>query len=192
MLKRTSGGSVILPSGERITPSEQAAFRNLVRRSNAQRERELKQLPTFEKYTYKNFNKESNFITRKRSARLGTFQSREQFNKYKAKIRRQLTDAYKTDIAKTYKVNLQQSIAKTFNNKTLNEFVKKLTPDEIKKLSLSKEFNDIGYVYNEPQAASTKLNKMLAQVKKIISKDEYQARFSKFAQDNAEILKSIR
>ena len=68
MLNKNRAGSIILPSGERITKAEQKAFRSAVANANALRNREIERLSGTGKQVYRDFGKTSDNILTKKSA----------------------------------------------------------------------------------------------------------------------------
>lgn len=168
-LKRTSRGSYILPSGQRITPKEQRALKYAVANVNRKRREMIAKLPRQAKERYSQFGVESDFVIRKKSARFTRFRNKQEFNRYLKSIQNFNTTTYLNKRVSTYRDNLNRAIDKTFNSsgQPIKDFIKSLSNEELRELTLSESFSDIGYIYNEPISAKNKLDKLIKQVANI-------------------------
>lgn len=168
-LKRTSRGSILLPSGERITLSEQKALKSAVVNANRKRRNLINKLPEQAKQRYKEFGVESDFVMRKKSASFGRFRNKTEFNSYLRSLHKINKKDYLNYVVGTYRRNLNDAIDKVFNSagKPLKKFISKLSNEELRELTLDESFEDIGFVYYEPVAVKEKLAKLERQVSKI-------------------------
>lgn len=178
--KKTTRGSIILKSGERITKSEQKALQRAVRQANKRAREYNKRLKeTTElhggiyKTTYNKFGKESNFLLRKKSARISRFTTKHQYKQYLKNVKRQArgqTEQYKMSI---YKENYIKALQKAFGsmaNKVVAK-VRKLSPLEIRNAYEMGDLESIGYVYYDPYG--NKLQQIEAEVDNILGDREY-------------------
>lgn len=167
--KKTKRGSIILPNGERITPSEQKAFKSAVSSANRKRKRLIENLPKEAKERYADFGIDSDFVARHKSASFARFRNKSEFNRYFRNVRKIASRDYFDSVVGTYRRNLNRAIDKVFNSsgKPLKDYIKKLSNDELRELSLSGEFEDIGYVYYEPISVKNKLATLSKQVEAI-------------------------
>ena len=173
-LKKTRYGSIVLPTGERITLTEQKRLRSAVRSANKERSRLIELIPEkdkLKKQQYQQFNKESDFIFRKKSASFRKFASKKEFTSYLRSVER-LSDSkqYADYIGGVYKDNYIRSLEKVFNsgaNEIVDFLQEKVTNQEIVELSLAGELEDIGFVYYEQQSRKNKFNKIKNQVERL-------------------------
>lgn len=167
--KRTRGGSVILPNGDRITPKEIKAFRSAVSSANRKRKRLIEQLPKEARTRYSEFGVESDFVARHKSTSLARFRNKKEFNAYLRGIRRFNKVDYLDKVVNTYRTNLNRAIDNVFGSsgKDLKKFIRGLSNKELRQLTLDESFGDIGFVYYEPVAVSKKLAQLNKQVGKI-------------------------
>lgn len=165
-LKRTSRGSVILPNGERITPKEQRALKSAVVSANRKRRILIQNLPKQATQRYKDFGIDSDFVMRKKSASLGRFRNRSEFESYLKSLQKINKTDYLSGVVDTYRQNLNRAIDKVFNSagEPLKEFINSLSTEELRELTLDESFKDIGYVYYEPVAVSQKLKTLRYEV----------------------------
>lgn len=173
-LRKTRYGTIILPSGERITPKEQNRLRTAVRRANRERNRLIELIPDKEKLRkeqYKKFNRESDFIFRKKSASMRKFGSKQEYQSYLKSVERLANaDKYSEYIGGVYKNNYIRSLEKVFNSGAddiINYLKNEVTNREIMELSLSGQLEDIGFVYYEQTSRKNKLNKIKRQVERL-------------------------
>lgn len=164
--KKTKRGSIILPNGERITLAEQKAFKSAVNSANRKRKRLIENLPKEAKEKYKTFGVDSDFVARHKSASFAKFRNKAEFQRYFKNVRKVASRDYINKTVGTYRSNLNRAIDKVFNSagKPLKDFIKGLSNEELRELSLSGEFNDIGFVYYEPVAVKNKLATLTRQV----------------------------
>ena len=170
-LKRTKRGSIILPSGEKITRKELKAFRSAVVSSNRKRKRLIEQLPKEAKENYQIFGVESDWILRKKSTSITRFQNKKQFNLYLRQLRKTTKRDYVSKLVEIYRNNFIRAIYNTFNasadvNELIN-FINGLSTKDLEKLSLSEELSNIGYVYYDPKKVSDKLETLKKEMEKI-------------------------
>lgn len=173
-LKKTRYGSIVLPTGERITPTEQKRLRSAVRSANKERSRLIELIPEkdkLKKQQYKQFDKHSDFIYRHKSYGIRRFKSKKEFTSYLHNVERLAdTEKYADYIGGIYKDNYIKSIQKVFNSSgdEIINFVKnEISNREIIELSLSGELETIGFVYYEQQAKKEKLAKLKNQVERL-------------------------
>lgn len=167
--KKTKRGSIILPNGDRITPKEQKAFRSAVNSANRKRKRLLAELPKEAKSAYLDFGIDSDFVARHKSTSFAKFRNKKEFNRYLRNVKKIVSRDYLNSVVNTYRSNLNRAIDKVFNSqgKPLKEFIKKLSNEELRELSLSGEFADIGFVYYEPISVKNKISRLTKQVEAI-------------------------
>lgn len=167
--KKTKRGSIILPNGERITPKEQKAFRSAVNSANRKRKRLIAELPKEAKERYMTFGVDSDFVARHKSTSFAKFRNKKEFNRYFRNVKKVVSRDYINKTVDTYRSNLNRAIDKVFNSsgKPLKDFIKGLSNEELRELSLSGDFNDIGFVYYEPIAVKNKVKTLMKQVEAI-------------------------
>lgn len=170
-LKRTNRGSIILPSGEKITPAEQKAFRSAVVSANKKRKRLIEQLPKEAKENYKIFGVESDWVLRNKSASITRFKNKKQFKLYLKQLRKTTKREYVTNLVEIYRNNFTRAIYNTFNSSAdvseLINFINGLSTKDLEKLTLSEELSNIGYVYYDPKKVSVKLETLKKEMEKI-------------------------
>lgn len=185
-LKRTRTGNIILQNGQIVSQDEYRQFVNRVNRANRKRAQFLNNLdaPVAQSYMFDK-EKGGNFVPTKKSASISRFRNRTEFLAYNAGLKRLLSDSYgrttkggrkiihhtnyfdrKIDI---YRKNLDSALKKVFNSAgdDLRKFVKSLSNEELRELTMKEEFNDIGFVYYDTKKASDKLNELYEQVEAI-------------------------
>lgn len=167
--KKTKRGSIILPNGERITPKEQKAFRSAVNSANRKRKRLIANLPKEARERYADFGVDSDFVARHKSTSFARFRNKSEFNRYFRGVKKIASRDYIDSVVGQYRRNLNKAIDNVYNSagKPLKDYIKKLSNEELRELTLSGEFEDIGYVYYEPVAVKSKLAKMTKQVEAI-------------------------
>lgn len=165
-LKRTAEGSIILPSGERITIKEQKALKSAVVLANRKRKQIIGKLPKQALQRYRDFGIESDFVARVKSASLGRFRNKGEFESYLSSLQKINRVSFRDDIVETYRKNLVRSIKNVFNSAgdPLIDFVNTLSNEELRELTLDESFKDIGYVYYEPQSVEQKLKTLRYEV----------------------------
>jgi len=165
-LRRNSKGSILLPNGERITPKEQRALKSAVVLANRKRKKLIQSLPKQATQRYRDFGIDSDFVVRKKSASLGRFRNKSEFESYLRGIQKINKTDYLGQVVGTYRDNLNRAIDKVFNSagQPLKEFVNSLSNEELREMTLDESFADIGYVYYEPVAVKDKLKKLKYQV----------------------------
>ena len=167
--KKTKRGSIILPNGDRITPKEQKAFRSAVNSANRKRKRLIENLPKEARERYAGFGGDSDFVARHKSTSFARFRNKSEFNRYFRGVKKIASRDYIDSVVANYRRNLNKAIDNVFNSsgKPLKDYIKKLSNSELRELTLSGEFDDIGYVYYEPISVKNKLAKMTKQVEAI-------------------------
>lgn len=165
-LKRTSRGSIILPSGERITLKEQKALKSAVVLANRKRKRTIEKLSKQALRKYQDFGVESDFVARKKSASFGRFRNKKEFESYLKSLQKINSPEYFENVVGTYRVNLNRAIGHVFGSSgdEIREYLNTLNDEEFWELSLNESFEDIGFVYYEPVATCEKLRKLKYQV----------------------------
>lgn len=165
-LKRTSKGSVILSSGEHITVKEQKALKSAVVLANRKRKKLIEALPNQAVKRYRDFGIDSDFVVRKKSASLGRFRNKAEFNSYLRSLKKINRQDYLGGVVSTYRDNLNKAIDKVFNSagQPIKDFLNGLTNEELRELTLDESFSDIGFVYYEPITVKQKLKKLRYQV----------------------------
>ncbi len=168
-LKRNSRGSIILPNGERITIREQRALKSAVVSANQKRRRMIENLPKEAKERYKDFGVESDFVLRKKSSSFNRFRNKNEFNRYLSSINKLNTRDYISNKVETYRSNYLRSIDKMYNSagQPIKDFIKSLSTEQFRELSLSGELEDIGYNYYAPISVKNKLDSLISQVERI-------------------------
>lgn len=171
-LSKTSRGSYKLQSGEFITKTEKQKLQKLVYAINRKRKRQLEKLPNVARKKYQTFGYETDFIYRKKSARLNKFRTRLEFEQYYKNLKRITRAGHENAVLNTYRANFKSSINKVFGSSgsELIKFINSISNDELKALSLSEELSNIGYVYYEPQSAKNKLETLTREINKIRNK----------------------
>lgn len=152
-LKRTSRGSIILPNGQRITPSEQKALRSAVNSANRKRQRLIDKMPTQAKTKYREFGIESDFVHRKKTASFSRFRNRKEFLRYLHSTQKIASGEFERRRAETYKTNYIRALNKVFNSKA-NKAIEQIKGMDLKKFRAmveSEELEEIGFVYYDPQ-----------------------------------------
>ena len=165
-LKRNRKGSIVLPNGQTITTAEQNALRSAVNSANRKRQRLISQLPKEAKERYQVLGVESDFVMRKKNLRYNKFNNKREFNRYLRSVQKLVKPNYIDKVMNTYRNNLNRAIKNVFNSAgdAIRKFLKSITNEELRQLSLSEEFKDIGYVYYAPEKAEDKLKTMMEQV----------------------------
>lgn len=151
-LKRNNRKSIILRNGQRITLKEQKALRSAVNSANRKRKRMLERLPEEASRRYREFGIESDFVMRKKSARLSRFRNKKEFDRYLRNVRRIASGEFERKRAETYRQNYIRALRNTFNsqaNKAIRA-VKNLDLKQFRQLVESGQLEDIGYVYYDP------------------------------------------
>lgn len=150
--KRTKRGSIILPNGDRISPTEQKALRVAVNSANRKRKRLIENLPTEAKRKYKEFGVESDFVMRKKSASLSRFRNKSEFNRYLHTVQKIVSGEFERKRAETYRQNYIRALKNTFNssaNKAIRA-VKDMNLKHFRDLVENEVLEEIGYVYYDP------------------------------------------
>lgn len=173
-LKRTKKGSIILPSGQRITPKEQKALKSAVVLANRKRKQLIEALPKQAISRYRDFGIESDFVARKKSASLGRFRNKSEFESYLKSLQKINKTDYVGGIVNVYRDNIVRAIKNVFNSAgdPIIKFVNELSNEELRELTLDESFKDIGYVYYEPIAVREKLKTLKYQVTVIRNRKE--------------------
>lgn len=172
-----------MPNGERITKKEQRLLKNEVAKSNRKRKKLLEDLPDKAKRKYKDFGVESDWVMRKKSTSLSRFRNKKEFKAYLKQLKRVNNNKYINKLVSTYKDNYIKAIKKVFNSNgdDIVDFIKSLSNEEFRQLTLNEDIEDIGYVYYEPISAKIKLLKMQRQLDKIRNKSNKLRNFTKSA-----------
>ena len=161
-LPRTPRGSLILPSGEKITPAEQRALRSAVNSANRKIARKLKQravgqgsvkqvLSFMEREL---FGYETDFVLRKKSAKFNRFKTHKEFSNYLRSVRKIASGEYERRRGAIYKENYITALKEAFGssarkvitkvrNMPLNDFINMVDNEELE---------EIGFVYYDPQS----------------------------------------
>lgn len=156
-LKRTSRGSIVLPNGERITPSEQRALRSAVNSANRKRKKWLEELGEEHKQRYKDFGIESDFVHRKKSASFSRFRNKKEFLKYLRGVQKISSGYFEKQRYKTYKANYIVGLQRVFGEcKELIKLVNLFTPEEFGKATEAGVIPELNFVYHDPKAKSDK------------------------------------
>lgn len=163
-LKRTSRGSIILPNGQRITPTEQKALRSAVNSANRKRKRMLERLPAEAKRKYRDFGVESDFVMRKKSTSFSRFRNKNEFTRYLRSVQKIASGEFERKRAETYKQNYIRALKNTFNsgsNKAV-KVIKDMSLKDFRELVESGNLEEIGYVYYDPNNEKlTRINRQL-------------------------------
>lgn len=165
-LKRTAEGGVILQNGDIVSLKEQRALKSAVVLATKKRKELIAKLPKEAKERYKNFGVDSDFVVRHKSASLGRFRNKREFDVYLQSLQQINTQGYMSKVMQTYRSNLYSALRKTFNSSgdELVDFLDTVSDDELRKLSLDDSFKDIGWVYYEKIAVKEKLKVLRYQV----------------------------
>lgn len=162
-LPRTPRGSLILPSGEKITPAEQRALRSAVSSANRRRKKALERLGN--KVKYNMFGQESDFVNRKKSAKFNVFRSHKEFRNYLQSVRNIASGAFELRRIKTYKENYITALRRTFGSDAKNaiRLVRNMDIVKFRNKVENDEIPVIGYIYFDPN------NSKLAQIEALLS-----------------------
>lgn len=162
-LPRTARGSLILPSGEKITPKEQRALRSAVNSANRRRKKALERLGN--KVKYNMFGQESDFVNRKKSAKFNVFRSHKEFRKYLQSVRDIASGGFELRRIKTYKENYITALRRTFGSDARNaiRLVRNMEIIKFRNKVENDEIPVIGYIYFDPN------NSKLAQIESLLS-----------------------
>ena len=163
-LKRNRWGSVILPSGARITKSEQKALRSAVNSANRKRKRMLERLPNEARVKYNDFGIESDFVMRKKSTSLKRFRNKKEFLHYLRSVQKIASGEFERKRIETYKENYIRALRNTFNS-SANKAIKAIKDMDLKafrRMVESEELEEIGYIYYDPNNEKlTRINQQL-------------------------------
>lgn len=169
-LKRNQFGSIILPSGEKITRSEQKALRSAVSSANRKSKRILSLRPKELVQTkYNMFGNESDWLLRKKSVSFNRFKNKAEFNKYLKSVKNVASGAFERNRNKVYFENYKRAIRNVFGSKSRDLIIKinrvgdKKLIDAIIKGELEAE---IGYIY-DPENFETKYNQISTMLSKL-------------------------
>ena len=110
-LRRTSRGTVILPSGEKITLSEQRALRSAVNSANRKRKRVLAKMPANRVSTKQ---VDESWYYRKKSVKLNRFKNKAEFNRYLRGVQKIASGKFEQIRGRTYFENYKQAIRTAF------------------------------------------------------------------------------
>ena len=150
-LKRTAK-TIVLRNGQRITLAEQRALQNAVTSANRKRKRLLEKMPRKAKESHRIFGKESDFVVRKKSAKLSQFRNRGEFKRYLASVQKVASGRYERKRAYIYRENYIEALRKTFNSRADEaiKIVNKMSLEQFKYIVENEELENIGYVYFDP------------------------------------------
>lgn len=158
--------------GVRFTASEMNKFRNEVQRLNKRQASYIKQMQTVRNST--GFALDSRIpvepLFEKKSTSLQRFTSKEEFNSYMQRMRRQGGQNYKTWRYNTEKENFKQSLKSVFgeeNSRSLIRMVNKIPLDKLHNAFISRELEHTGWVYYDPE--NSKLNHVSNQLDALLT-----------------------
>lgn len=154
-LKRTSKGSIILPSGERITPSEQKALRSAVSSANRKARNILAKRPkNLVKTKYNQFSEATDWLVRKKHLSYNKFKNKKEFQHYLSSLNKITSGQFEKKREATYIQNYKKALRNAFNSKA-NNLIRKINKLDKGKLSEALQSGeleaDIGYIYSPEQ-----------------------------------------
>ena len=172
-LRRTSRGTVILPSGEKITLTEQRALRSAVNSANRKRKRLLEKMPANRVSTKQ---VDESWYYRKKSVKLNRFKNKAEFNRYLRGVQKIASGKFEQVRARTYFENYKQAIRLAFGkaSDTRNLIIKvnrvgvKAMEEAIANGDIEAE---IGYLYTREQR-DKQYDKIDAMLDKLLAKME--------------------
>ncbi len=153
--------------GVRFTKSEQRMFRNEVQRVNKRLETYTRQMQNIRQ---SNFNTIDSRIPveplfDRKSTSLQRFRSKDEFNEYISRMRKQGSDNYRSWRYRTEKENYKKAIRSVFSEadaKVLINKVNKLPEQKLHEAFIAKKLEHTGYIYYDPDKA--KYNEIMSQL----------------------------
>lgn len=170
-LKRTSRGTVILPSGEKITLAEQRALRSAVSSANRKRKRLLAKMPP---NRVKTKQEEESWFYRKKRTKLNRFKNKEEFNRYLRGVQKIASGRFEQIRSRTYFENFKQAVHTAFGKTTdTRRLIVKINRVGVKALEEAIASGDIeaeiGFIYTRDQY-QYKYNRLDAMLDKLLAK----------------------
>lgn len=170
-LRRTSRGTVILPSGEKITFAEQRALRSAVNSANRKRKRLLAKMPPNRVSTKQ---VDESWYYRKKSVRLSRFKNKEEFNRYLRGVQKIASGKFEQARSRVYFENYKQAVRTAFGKTTdTRRLIVKINRVGVKALEGAIASGDIeaeiGYLYTREQQ-QYQYNKLDAMLDKLLAK----------------------
>lgn len=170
-LRRTSKGTVILPSGEKITLSEQRALRSAVNSANRKRKRVLEKMPANRVSTKQ---VDESWYYRKKSVKLNRFKNKAEFNRYLRGVQKIASGRFEQIRSRAYFENYKQAIrtafGKTTDTKKLITKVNRVGAKALEEAIASGDIEaEIGFLYSRDQQ-EYQYNKIDAMLDKLLAK----------------------
>lgn len=170
-LRRTSRGTVILPSGEKITLAEQRALRSAVNSANRKRKRLLERMPANRVSTKQ---VDESWYYRKKRVKLNRFKNKEEFNRYLRGVQKIASGKFERTRGRTYFENYKQAIRTAFGKTTdTRRLITKVNRVGVKAMEEAIASGDIeaeiGFLYTRDQQ-QYQYNKIDAMLDKLLAK----------------------
>lgn len=157
--------------GVRFTASEMKKFRNEVQRVNKRLETYTRQMQGIRQ------NNRMTIDTRipveplyeRKSTSLQRFRSKDDFNEYMSRMRRQGSDNYRSWRYKIEKENFKKAIDSVFpqaDARQLKNKINKITDKKLHEAFISKKLEHTGFVYYDPDKA--KFNQIMSQLDALV------------------------
>lgn len=184
-LKRTESGDLLNQYGVVFTEQEKRALESAVNSANRKRSNMLKQEATLPRMvggkdtgdtvgSLHLMGKESDFILAKKTKSLQRFQTKEQYNKYMANLRKVNDRDYVTERIRLYKRNHMTALENAYGDDAKDVIMKirMMKPKDYMEMIQKDENLEISYVY-DPSARSGKLNQIRASMGMKLKEEEY-------------------
>ena len=157
--------------GVRFTSSEMKKFRNEVQRVNKRLETYTRQM---QKIRQSNLNTIDSRIPveplfDRKSTSLQRFRSKDEFNEYISRMRKQGSDNYRSWRFKIEKENYKKAIDSVFpqaDARHLKNKINKISNEKIHEAFISKKLEHTGFVYYDPDKA--KFNQIMSQLDALV------------------------
>ena len=172
-LRRTSRGTVILPSGEKITLSEQRALRSAVNSANRKRKRVLGKMPA---NRVKTKQVDESWYYKKKSVKLSRFKNKMEFNRYLRGVQKIASGKFEQKRGRVYFENYKQAIRTAFGKTTdTRRLITKVNRVGVKAMEEAIANGDIeaeiGFLYTRDQQ-QRQYDKIDAMLDKLLAKME--------------------
>ena len=185
-LRRNNAGNLVNQYGVTFTPAEKKALESAVNTANRQRRQMLKEEATLPRMvkgkptgdtvgTLQLMGKESDFILSKKTKSLQRFKSRDQFDKYLAKLKHTNAnkDEYLAERVRLYKRNHMKALQNAYGDEAKDVVMKirMMKPADYMKMIQQDETLEISYVY-DPSDRAGKLNQIRASMGMKLKEDD--------------------
>lgn len=153
--------------GVRFTASEMKRLRNEVQRVNKRLSTYTRQMQNIRERSGSGVDSRIPVepLFEKKSSSLQRFRTKEDFNNYLSRIRRQGSDNYKNWRYRTEKDNFKKAIESVFGREDARKLltkISKISPDKLHEAFISKRLEHTGFIYYDPDKSKfTEISRQL-------------------------------